>query len=194
MTYDWDEFAEHWEEDPVTAVFAEKVYKSLLDQTTLVGKRVFEFGCGTGLLCQKMSPAAKDIVALDSSELMIEELDKKCMPNVEPVVDKLTRGLIAQHPAFRGQFDCIVAASVCAFIDNYTEVCELVYSLLEDDGVFLHWDLLDENDREGLSIKTVKNTLTKAGFSSVYVAKVFDIESEKGPQPVIIGVGRKLLS
>ncbi len=73
-------------------------------------------------------------------------------------------------------------------------MCELVYSLLEDDGVFLHWDLLDENDREGLSIKTVKNTLTKAGFSSVYVAKVFDIESEKGPQPVIIGVGRKLLS
>ncbi len=193
MAYDWDEFAEHWEEDPVTGLFAEKVYKSLLDQTTLIGKRVFEIGCGTGLLCQKMSVAAKDIVALDSSELMIEELDKKCLPNVEPVVDKLTRGLIAQHPAFRGQFDCIVAASVCAYIDNYSEVSELVYSLLEEDGVFLHWDFWDDTDQEGLSVETVQKTLSDAGFHSVYAAKVFEIDTEKGTLPVILGVGRKLV-
>ena len=47
---------------------------------------------------------------------MIEELDKKELPNVEPVVDILSRGLAAQHPAFRNQFDLVAhdAASPCS--------------------------------------------------------------------------------
>ncbi len=110
MAHNWDEAAKEWESNPATEQFSQSVFNQLKDLVSLNGARVLDLGCGTGLLSQKISPLAKDIVALDSSEEMIEELDKKQLSNVEPVVDGLTRGLVAQHPAFRGQFDVVVAS------------------------------------------------------------------------------------
>jgi predicted TPR repeat methyltransferase len=191
MSYDWDKSANKWEMDPTTALYAEKVFEQLENIINVTNLRVFDFGCGTGLLSQKISPLAKDIVALDASEAMIEELDKKMLPNVEPVVDILSRGLIAQHPAFRGQFDCVVASSVCGFLDNFEEAAELIYLLLEDEGLFIHWDWLAENEQDGLTESRVEQTLIQAGFDTVTVSVPFEIETEKGTFSVLMGIGEK---
>ncbi|GAL37666.1 biotin synthesis protein bioC [Vibrio maritimus] len=92
MSNEWDEYAATWEKNQATAAFAQSCFEELTAQTSLTRKTVLDFGCGTGLLSQLMSPATKEIVALDGSEAMIEELDKKGLENVEPVVDLLTRG------------------------------------------------------------------------------------------------------
>jgi len=113
------------------------------------------------------------------------------LTNVEPVVDQLTRGLIAQHPAFRGQFDCVVASSVCGFLDDYQEAATLVHSLLEEDGLFVHWDWLAEAGEEGLTEKQVKKTLTKAGFNPIAVSVPFEISTEQGSLKVLMAVGQK---
>lgn len=97
MAKQWDEYAVDWDKDPATAVFAQSVFDQLTQLVNLNGTRVLDFGCGTGLLSQKISPLTKEIIALDISEGMIEELDKKELPNVEPVVDLLSRGLAAQR-------------------------------------------------------------------------------------------------
>ncbi|WCE32373.1 class I SAM-dependent DNA methyltransferase [Vibrio sp. SCSIO 43137] len=191
MAHNWDEDAAKWESNQATGEFAEQAFAQLTKLINLSGKRVIDFGCGTGLLSQKISPLAKEIVALDSSELMIEELDKKMLINVEPVVDQLTRGLIAQHPAFRGQFDCVVASSVCGFLEDYQEAATLVYSLLEEDGMFVHWDWLASEGEEGLTEKQAKKTLTKAGFNSVAISVPFEITSEQGTLKVLMAVGQK---
>ncbi len=193
MAYDWDECAPDWEKDETTTVFAQNIFQQLQNLISIEGKHVLDFGCGTGLLTQLISPLAKDIVALDGSEAMIEELDKKELKNVEPVVDHLSRGLVAQHPAFRKQFDFIVASSVCGFIADFQEAADIVYSLLEDDGIFIHWDwLVDENDPEyGLSRVEIVRTLTKAGFSSVETKLAFEVNTPQGLKPVIMGIGRK---
>jgi len=112
MSNKWDECAENWEQDATAAMFTAKVFEQLQVLVSIEGLKVLDFGCGTGALTQKLSPLAKEIVALDSSEKMIEQLDAKELSNVEAVVDELTRGLVAYHPAFRGQFDIIVASSV----------------------------------------------------------------------------------
>ena len=39
--------------------------------------RVLDFGCGTGLLTEKIAPLVNEIVAIDSSPKMIEVLRKK---------------------------------------------------------------------------------------------------------------------
>jgi len=136
MAHDWDEYAPDWEKDETTTVFAQNVFQQLQKLINVEGKHVLDFGCGTGLLTQLISPLAKDIVALDGSEAMIEELDKKELKNVEPVVDHLTRGLVAQHPAFRKQFDLVVASSVCGFVSDFQEVAVIIHSLL-DKGIRL---------------------------------------------------------
>ncbi|MDF4861794.1 class I SAM-dependent methyltransferase, partial [Vibrio parahaemolyticus] len=87
MAQDWDGLAKNWESNPATEQFAQSVFEQLQQLTQLDGIKVLDFGCGTGQLSQRLSPMVKDIVALDASEAMIEELDKKELVNVEPVVD-----------------------------------------------------------------------------------------------------------
>ncbi|MDK9737381.1 methyltransferase domain-containing protein [Vibrio sp. D404a] len=193
MAKQWDEYAKDWENDPTAAEFAKAVFDQLSQLVNLNGTRVLDFGCGTGLLSQKVSPFAKEIIALDFSEAMIEELDKKELPNVEPVVDILSRGLAAQHPAFRKQFDVVVASSVCGFIPNLQDTVSLIYTLLEEDGLFVHWDWCVESDDEasGLTLSRSENVLSAAGFSDVEVAVPFSIDTPQGKLKVLMGVGRK---
>ncbi|MGF1754290.1 methyltransferase [Vibrio makurazakiensis] len=193
MANEWDEYALGWEQDQATSVFAQSVFEELQKLIELDGTRILDFGCGTGLLSQKISPLVKEIIALDGSEAMIEELDKKELPNVEPVVDFLTRGIAAQHPAFRHQFDAVVASSVCGFIPNLQDTVSLIYTLLEEDGLFVHWDWCVEDDNQGfgLTCEKAESILIAAGFSRVEVSTPFSIETKDGLKKVLMGVGYK---
>ncbi|ENM5729308.1 class I SAM-dependent methyltransferase [Vibrio mimicus] len=192
MAHDWDEYAANWENDPATHIFAQSAFQQLTKILSLQGKHILDFGCGTGLLSQLMSPLARDIVALDSSEAMIEELDRKELRNVEPVVDSLTRGLVAQHPAFRKQFDLVVASSVCAFLPNVQDVADIIFTLVDEGGYFIHFDWLADGKSEvGLSLVEMETVLKNAGFSSVDTQIAFDVTTEQGILPVMVGIARK---
>lgn len=190
MVLDWDAYAAEWEQNPVITAYADKAFESLQQQLDIRGKHILDFGCGTGLLTQKMAALAKDIVALDGSEAMIEQLDHKELVNVEPVVDQLTRGLVAMHPAFRGQFDLVVASSVCGYLPNYSDVVDVIYSIVDNGGWFIHWDWLDEGDN-GLTPERVQTVLSSVGFESVTVSVPFTIETTAGERSVLMGVGYK---
>ncbi|WED24792.1 methyltransferase domain-containing protein [Vibrio sp. JC009] len=191
MAHDWDACAAEWEQEQSVNEYAELAFQELKKIAELKGKRFFDFGCGTGLLSEKIAPLAKDIVALDASEAMIEELDKKLLENVEPVVDHLSRGLVAQHPAFRGQFDCVVASSVCGFLEDFETAAEIIYTLLDKGGLFVHWDWLAQDNSDGLSEARVKKVLLGAGFEEVSVSVPFEVETGQGKFSVIMGVAEK---
>lgn len=193
MTQDWDAYAASWEQNETTTAFTQQVFEQLIAQISVQGKDIFDFGCGTGLLSQRLAPLAKSIVALDSSEAMIEELDKKELANVEPVVDELTRGLVAKHPAFRKQFDLIVASAVCGFLSNLDEVLSIIYTLLNEDAWFVHWDWLvaEDDPNYGLSLNEIQSALNQAGFVDVVVKPVFEIPTAQGIMPVVMGMGKK---
>jgi len=192
MSNEWDEYAENWEQDASTAIYAQKAFEELEKLVSLEGLKVLDFGCGTGLLSQKLSPLVKEIVALDSSEKMIEQLDAKELPNVEPVVDELTRGLVAYHPAFRGQFDIVVASSVCGFLGNFDETAKVIQSLLNEGGLFVHWDWLSEKDEEGGMTPThVLQVLSSVGFDEVEVTTPFSIDTPQGKLTVLMAIAKK---
>ncbi|AYO07449.1 class I SAM-dependent methyltransferase [Vibrio parahaemolyticus] len=191
MAQDWDGLAKNWESNPATEQFAQSVFAQLQQLTQLDGIKVLDFGCGTGQLSQLLSPIVKDIVALDASEAMIEELDKKELLNVEPVVDALSRGLVAQHPAFRGQFDLVVASSVLAFVDDVESSLDIAHSLLNEGGYFVHFDWVAESEQDGFTLSRSENALSNAGFVDVEAKKVFDIISDGQTMSVLMGVGRR---
>lgn len=193
MAINWDECANTWDSDTVAMAYAENAFSSLTKTVDLTNKHVLDFGCGTGLLTQKISPLVKDIVALDSSEGMIEQLDKKALDNVEPVVDMLTRGLVAIHPAFRNQFDLVLASSVCGLIPNYADVSDIVYSLLEKGGQFVQWDWLasDESEPQAMTPARAERVLTGVGFSDVQTSAPFEIVTEQGTLKVLMVVATK---
>ncbi|EOV6321188.1 TPA: class I SAM-dependent methyltransferase [Vibrio parahaemolyticus] len=191
MAQDWDGLAKNWESNPATEQFAQSVFAQLQQLTQLDGIKVLDFGCGTGQLSQLLSPIVKDIVALDASEAMIEELDKKELLNVEPVVDALSRGLVAQHPAFRGQFYLVVASSVLAFVDDVESSLDIAHSLLNEGGYFVHFDWVAESEQDGFTLSRSENALSNAGFVDVEAKKVFDITSDGQTMSVLMGVGRR---
>ncbi|ENP7381747.1 class I SAM-dependent methyltransferase [Vibrio parahaemolyticus] len=191
MAQDWDGLAKNWESNPATEQFAQSVFAQLQQLTQLDGIKVLDFGCGTGQLSQLLSTIVKDIVALDASEAMIEELDKKELLNVEPVVDALSRGLVAQHPAFRGQFDLVVASSVLAFVDDVESSLDIAHSLLNEGGYFVHFDWVAESEQDGFTLSRSENALSNAGFVDVEAKKVFDITSDGQIMSVLMGAGRR---
>ncbi|MCR9939235.1 class I SAM-dependent methyltransferase [Vibrio antiquarius] len=191
MAQDWDGLAKNWESNPATEQFAQSVFEQLQQLTQLDGIKVLDFGCGTGQLSQRLSPMVKDIVALDASEAMIEELDKKELANVEPVVDALSRGLVAQHPAFRGQFDLVVASSVLAFVEDLDVSLKISHSLLNHGGYFVHFDWIAESEQDGFTLAKSKRALKDAGFTEVESQHVFDITSDGKTMSVLMGLGRR---
>ncbi|HHF2858429.1 TPA: class I SAM-dependent methyltransferase [Vibrio diabolicus] len=191
MAQDWDGLAKNWESNPATEQFAQSVFEQLQQLTQLDGIKVLDFGCGTGQLSQRLSPMVKDIVALDASEAMIEELDKKELVNVEPVVDALSRGLVAQHPAFRGQFDLVVASSVLAFVEDLDASLKISHSLLNHGGYFVHFDWIAESEQDGFTLAKSIRALKDAGFTEVESQHVFDITSDGKTMSVLMGLGRR---
>ncbi|MEF1185178.1 SAM-dependent methyltransferase, partial [Vibrio sinaloensis] len=119
-------------------------------------------------------------------------LDRKELENVEPVVDILSRGLVAMHPAFRDQFDLVVASSVCSFLPNYADVADIIYSLLDQGNHFVHWDWLSERDEVGgMTYEHVEQVLTSVGFEEVTVTTPFEIETPQGTLKVLMAVAKK---
>ncbi|KII76656.1 class I SAM-dependent DNA methyltransferase [Vibrio renipiscarius] len=193
MAINWDECANTWDSNTASIAYAEEAFSSLIKTIDITGTHVLDFGCGTGLLSQKLSTLVKDIVALDSSEAMIEQLDNKALMNVEPVVDMLTRGLVAIHPAFRNQFDLVVASSVCGLIPNYADVSDIIYSVLDKGGKLVQWDWLasDESDPQAMTPARAERVLTGVGFSEVTTSVPFEVTTEQGTLKVLMVVATK---
>lgn len=192
MANSWDDVAANWDSEASTNTYADKALQSLLQFVDVKGMHILDFGCGTGLLSQRLSPMVKDIVALDSSEAMIEQLDMKELSNVEPVVDTLTRGLVALHPAFRTQFDLVVASSVCSFVPSYSEVADIVFSLMNKEGYFIHWDWLSETDEPGsMTIQHAQQVLTSVGYRRVEITTPFEVETPQGKLKVLMALAQK---
>lgn len=193
MANQWDLLAADWEDQQQNIELVDKAFNSLIEVTSLTKKHVLDLGCGTGRLSQFMSPLVKSIIALDSSEAMIEELDTKELVNVEPVVDDLTRGLVAQHPAFRKQFDLVVACAVCTYLDDLRDSLSIVYSLLDKGGIFIHWDwqLEDEYDSVGVGLIEMQDELIQAGFGEVKVTQPFKVLTSGGLRSIVMGIAVK---
>jgi 2-polyprenyl-3-methyl-5-hydroxy-6-metoxy-1,4-benzoquinol methylase len=137
---DWNEHASYWDEDKNAIIYNNRVMDTLNDVLNIQDLRIMDFGCGTGLLTDRMSKKAREIVAIDASKKMLEVLKAKKYKKVSAIHGKLSIETIEKNPVLHRKFDLIVAASVCAFLPNYIEVLQRIKSLLKPDGIFVQWD------------------------------------------------------
>ena len=190
MVEEWDEYAQGWDSNEDVIAYSEKAFKSLLAVVNVNGLRILDFGCGTGLLTEKISPLAKEIVALDSSKKMISILNDKKLPNVTAVSEELTENLVKGNKLFLKKFDLIVASSVCSFLSEYEKTLGQLKTLLVPGGSFVQWDWLatDANSNFGLSREQMLSAYNKTGLKVQALEKVFSFNNSEGDLPVIMGV------
>ncbi len=82
MTESWNDHAECWGDNADVNLYADRAFTSLVAQIDIVNanrksKRVLDFGCGTGLLAERVAPYVHELVAVDTSEKMIAVLKSK---------------------------------------------------------------------------------------------------------------------
>ena len=192
MSDNWDEYAEEWDSNDDAISYANKAFKSLIDQVNLSGLDVLDFGCGTGLLTEKISPHASKVVALDSSSKMISVLINKNLPNVTTVPEQLSEDSINKNASLQNRFDLIVASSVFGFLPDYESTLTLLKSLLVPDGILIQWDWLSPSkDADfGLSEEKIESAYRETGFKLISMTKPFSLTSSKGTMSALMAVAK----
>ncbi len=188
MSDSWDEYAFDWDANKDAKAYAENAFETLSDVVNFNNINILDFGCGTGLLTEKLSPVANQIVALDSSQKMIDVLNDKKLINVSTLSTFLSKESIRTNHLLHDKFDLIVASSVCSFLPNYESTLILLKSLLTKNGIFVQWDWLaqEEGSRTGLTNRRVQSALESAGFNTVNLTQPFSLESSKGSMDVLM--------
>ena len=130
---EWDQYAASWDTDSGPRVYAAAAYASLQRVLSdagaaLEGARVIDFGCGTGLLTERLVAAGSTVHAVDTSPAMLDILDTKI---TQHRWDRVRTG--TSLPAEREAFDLVVCSSVCAFLDDYPATVE-DWSLASETG------------------------------------------------------------
>lgn len=192
MSDSWDDYAKEWDANIDAISYSEKAHETLANEVNIEGKNILDFGCGTGLLTERMSPLASNIVAIDTSSKMIAILQSKKLPNVIALSEPLTLELINNNPAFINKFNIIVASSVFSFLPNYESILKLLKPLLTTNGLLIQWDWLspDNNSEFGLSEAAIKKALNNAEFKHIKLTMPFSLATEKGTMTVVMGVAK----
>lgn len=191
MSKEWDEYADGWDSNSEVISYSGKAFDSLSKVVDITGLRVLDFGCGTGLLTERISPLAKEIVALDTSTKMISILNEKKLVNVVALTDELTVSLVNENGVFSSKFDLVVASSVCAFLPSFENTLSLIKSILKPDGTFVQWDWLAEMEDgdSGLSKARVREAYNSTGLKLHFMGEPFTMSGPEGGMKVLMAVG-----
>jgi len=190
----WDEVATEWDEAPATRAYAEAVFDSLsavlADRgVTLASSRVCDFGCGTGLLTEKLVDTGVSVDAVDASSAMLEVVDAKAAAGGWSHV-RLGREL----PKELAGHDLVLCSSVCSFLDDYPATLRRLAALLRPGGLLIQWDWErdeTEGDAGGLSRAEIGEALAAAGLVDIYVETAFEAKADGQIMRPLIGIGAK---
>jgi SAM-dependent methyltransferase len=192
----WDDYAADWDADSDVQAYAEQAFESLRREVfpllpNLQQARVLDFGCGTGLLTEKLSPYCATVVAVDSSTEMIRALERKVddhqLGNVLPLVTEVTSTTIANRSGVLCDFSLAMASSVCSFLPNMDQTLRDIASTMKPGGLFVQWDWASEMPAE-----KIQGAYEEAEFRCLHIADEFEMATKNGSAPVIMAIGRKV--
>lgn len=154
---------------------------------------MLDFGCGTGLLTERLSAEAAAVVAVDLSPKLVAQVEAKATErgwtHVRPLV-----GSHADAAALGETFDLVVCSSVCAFVPDYPGTVAALTALLAPGGLFMQWDWELDPDAEepyGLTRESMRAALEAASLVDVLVDTAFELPMGEMVMRPLIGAGRR---
>lgn len=191
---EWDEHAADWDADAGPRVYAEAAFGSLLTVlehhgVDLERASVCDFGCGTGLLIERMVERTATVDAVDSSPAMLDVLRAKVDRNGWTGV----RTFVDLDEA-SGPYDVVVCSSVLSFVDDHPGTVGRLVSMLRPGGALVQWDwerAIDAEDDHGLTPGEIGSALESAGLVDVEVRPAFEVEVDDLVMRPLLGHGRR---
>lgn len=179
----FDARAATWDDDPAKVHRAMTVAGAFLEAMPLGGRRVLEYGCGTGLLGFALQPHAGFITLADSSEGMLAVLRAKVQAggyaNLVPVKLDLMADPLPTEP-----FDLVCSLMVMHHIPDTAGILARFHALLAPGG----WVALADLDLEdgsfhgpgaevhpGFDREAFRARLAEAGFADIRITTAFEV-------------------
>lgn len=188
MSESWDDFAEEWDLNPEVILYAENAFKSLIEEIDISFLNILDFGCGTGILTEKMSHSAGNVVAIDNSAKMIDVLSAKNIKNTTSLAIDIFTADLKSAAGFDRKFDLITASSVFNFVDDYGTALTILKNHLAPNGRLIQWDWYSNGTSTGFTPEMIEAAYANAGFSVLKIKKAFELTGERGTMPVIMAI------
>lgn len=192
---EWDDYADEWDNNEDARFYAQNAFASWEKKVAplyanTAELRVLDFGCGTGLLTELLAVHCGHVVAVDTSAKMIEVLAKKLVSsetgNIVATSFAIDADTIRDRPDLLGNFDLIVASSVCSFLPDYPSTLSALCSIMKSGACFVQWDWMDDMPEE-----RIRGAFAAVGLTVRDIDQAFSMAGVRGTRSVIMGIGQK---
>jgi cyclopropane fatty-acyl-phospholipid synthase-like methyltransferase len=192
------DFFEHkadiYERDDNRVSNVENIANAIIASVDLNRKmHLMDFGSGTGLLLERIAPFVQKITAIDISQSMNDQLDKK-RDSLGCEIDILEIDL--ESTDITDEFDGIISSMTMHHVKDIGAMFAKFYSLLNDDGIIAISDL-DKEDGSfhtedtgvyhfGFERDAFVNAANEAGFREVEIVDASVVRKPSGEFPVFL--------
>jgi 2-polyprenyl-3-methyl-5-hydroxy-6-metoxy-1,4-benzoquinol methylase len=212
VTAEWDRMAGEWDDlaGGYATGFEAILWDKIKDDDNTTNKNeshwaVLDFGCGTGLLAEKLRNKVASVVGVDVSAKMVaalqEKIKSRAWANVKVV--SATLGNLANESdetrayleSLYGSLDMVVASSVLTFVpqDDMAGTMEQLGKLLKPGGVLVHSDWPKSEAKHPDAMSTEKATfLYKAAGLSAVSTETLPLDAGGHTMDVFFGIARKV--
>ena len=185
-TRDFDKEAAGWDSNPARVKLAGDIGHVLVNKMKLTRTmEVLDFGCGSGLLTLFIAPLVKTVIALDSSQGMLDVLEKKLIcQNINNVKVLFSGGQSIE--TLIGKYDLIVSSMALHHVEDAMGLVSIFYKHLLPDGIVAIADLdLDDGEfhedstgifHNGFDRSKLKIDFENIGFRNVSLVNAATVE------------------
>ncbi len=199
MTDLFEAKAQDWDANDRRTRLASAIGASILEHVLLHERmNVLDFGAGTGLISARIAPLVNRIVAVDTSQAMLDKLESK--PELQGKVETVCRDILDEPLADR--FDLIASAMALHHVEDTARLLDRFSEQLNESGTIALADLDQEDgsfhppDTEGVyhfgfERDSLRTELESHGFEQVEFFTAHTIEGEEKEYPVFLVTAKK---
>lgn len=186
--------AEIYDRDDNRVSNVENIANTVIESVSLDSEmHLMDFGSGTGLLLERIAPFVRKITAIDISQSMNDQLDKK-RGNLACDTDILQVDL--ESTDITDKFDGIISSMTMHHVKDIQAMFAKFYSVLNDGGIIAISDL-DKEDGSfhtedtgvyhfGFERDEIANAANQAGFLDVEIVDASVVRKPDGEFPVFL--------
>jgi cyclopropane fatty-acyl-phospholipid synthase-like methyltransferase len=191
--------ADLYEKDDNRVSNVDNIAQAIISRMGLHKKmHLIDFGSGTGLLLERIAPFVQKITALDISESMNDQLEKK-RDSIQCEINIMAVDLVSAD--ISDKFDGIISSMTMHHVKDIDAMFVKFYTLLNDGGSIAIADL-DKEDGSfhkedtgvfhfGFDRNIIIDAAIKAGFRDVEVTDASLVQKPYGNYPVFLLTANK---
>lgn len=195
----FNEKAKDWDVNEMVLQLSKATSSAILKNIELNDEmQIMDFGAGTGLITSYVFPHVKNIVAVDVSQAMLDQLVSK--PELQGKVEAVCQDIIKQP--LKQKFDLIMSAMAMHHIEDTRLLIKTFAEHLKtnakvaladldfEDGTFHPADI-EGVYHDGFDRDNLKSILEKNGFKDIKFVTAHTVNKENKSYPVFLVTATK---